>query len=1156
MRTAIRVLCAFLLLSAAGENGVLQQGRAQSLWAEQQADHARIVFDWTGPVDYAADIVDGRLVVRFDREIMGDLHPILARLPSYLRGGKISRDRHSVTFPLTGQYRLRTERRANSVIIDLQQETETTPAAAAPASGPAVSKAPSQGRASPPSVADRTGPDGIMMRVGRHKGFSRLVFDWPTLVPYTVDQTGSTVRATFGRSTVINTRAARSLPASIVFGGVSTSDNDTVVHLSIPPDAHVRHLRVGTRIVLDVMSPAQGRSARRAAGTDRPAPAVVSPSPSSAAPSKMVPDPSVTVPESAGGPAGEGPLAALRPPDRPAAELTGRSLQDMPPPLAAVPVVPDARRKGQAAIPLSGSGQGTASPPSEEESGDRMVFEGKRPSGLAMFQRAGWLWFVFDHKPAFDLDELRRMMAGLVSEIETVETDSPVDSLALRMRIDPMYAPLSVQEGTNWSVRVQKAPLHPETAIGIRSETDITVPRLILGTGRDSKIISMVDPEVGDSLRVVTVPRGGHGIPVTYSLTDVTLLPTAQGAVIVPLTDGVVVTAGADGVDITLSQIGLRLSSPELRGDTLLSFPVSDGSLLDIPLWYGNAPFEARHRQLRSVLETLRLEASSPFREGLNEARYALIRHFLAHGRTAEALAGLVQIAGADSSQVETPGFRALRGASNYLMGRYEEAVEDLSHPGLKDDVSIRMWLALARAGSDPSSVPAGAIDEGSVRILAAYPKALRLRLGQRGVDIAVDARNEDTAQALMDMLTDDETLTDEEKARLAYSQGRLLEMKATTNSGYGDRAIDSYRLAENSESRLYRALAGRARIDLQLRSNQISLEDAIEGYERLRFGWRGGEFEFSLLRRLGEMQMDAGRYPDGLRTLRGVVLAFDTHPEIGAVTGIMRDTFMKLYLDGKADTMRPLTAIALYYEFQELLPSGEQGDALIQRLADRLVAVDLLDQAAEILQFQVENRLSGSEKGLVGARLALVHTLNGKPEQVLDALNASDVDGLSLELLGQRRRLRAGALAEIGQNEQALALLKGDETRDADVLRSEICWKLEDWAGLAASLKIMVEADVRGQDDIDDRTAGMITDWASALILANDEAALARLRRSFGERMARTAARDTFLLLTAEKEQGVPDYRTVPAKIREVEDFRNTYRKEVQAKGVSATIN
>src|SRR5207237_256764 len=88
-----------------------------------------------------------------------------------------------------------------------------------------------------------------------------------------------------------------------------------------------------------------------------------------------------------------------------------------------------------------------------------------------------------------------------------------------------------------------------------------------------------------------------------------------------------------------------------------------------------------------------------------------------------------------------------------------------------------------------------------------------------------------------------------------------------------------------------------------------------------------------------------------------------------------------------------------------ELTPIGRRGDEMIRRLADRLVAVDLLDQAAELLQHQVDHRLQGAARSQVATRLAVVYLMNRKPDRTLAALRATRSADLSNEL---RELLRA----------------------------------------------------------------------------------------------------------------------------------------------------
>src|SRR5918912_2177414 len=99
---------------------------------------------------------------------------------------------------------------------------------------------------------------------------------------------------------------------------------------------------------------------------------------------------------------------------------------------------------------------------------------------------------------------------------------------------------------------------------------------------------------------------------------------------------------------------------------------------------------------------------------------------------------------------------------------------------------------------------------------------------------------------------------------------------------------------------------------------------------------------------------------------------------------------FTELYLGAKGDDLKPVDALAMFYEFRELTPIGRRGDELIRRLADRLASVDLLDQAAELLQYQVDHRLEGAARAQVAARLAIIYLANRKPDMAITALRAS----------------------------------------------------------------------------------------------------------------------------------------------------------------------
>src|SRR5690606_9229052 len=113
----------------------------------------------------------------------------------------------------------------------------------------------------------------------------------------------------------------------------------------------------------------------------------------------------------------------------------------------------------------------------------------------------------------------------------------------------------------------------------------------------------------------------------------------------------------------------------------------------------------------------------------------------------------------------------------------------------------------------------------------------------------------------------------------------------------------------------------------------------------------------------------------------------------------------------------------------------------MIRNLARRLVAVDLLDQAAELLEYQIENRLTGAARAQVGADLALIYLADRKPAPALRVLNDTRLANLSEPLTRQRRILETRALTEAGRHVLALDMLSSMSGRDADLLRVEANW-------------------------------------------------------------------------------------------------------------------
>jgi hypothetical protein len=270
-----------------------------------------------------------------------------------------------------------------------------------------------------------------------------------------------------------------------------------------------------------------------------------------------------------------------------------------------------------------------------------------------------------------------------------------------------------------------------------------------------------------------------------------------------------------------------------------------------------------------------------------------------------------------------------------------------------------------------------------------------------------------------------------------------------------------------------------------------------------------------------------------------------------------MADAFSKLYLGGAANNLTPVAAIALYDEFKVLTPAGEKGDEMIRKLADRLVSVDLLDRGAELLEGQVKFRLKGTDKARVGARLALIHILDKKPQKAEEILKATQQPGLPDELAHRRRHLLVRALSEMGREPEAVVLLEGDESREADLLRVDFNWEKQDWSGAAQALRRIVRGIMEETDGpLDDAKARYVLNLAIALTLSGNERAVERLRVDYTEAMGGTSFQDAFSLIASPGAQGMADYRTIANKVGAAEKFQGfmaAYRERLKAESLSA---
>ena len=173
-----------------------------------------------------------------------NLNSALQRLSDYVSGGSVSADGQVATFEMTGALSIRPFVNANSVVVDLRR--------------------PNTGEKVADGAVAATGrpPTSLGVRVGDHPGYTRIVFDWPRSVQYTVDQQVAALSLRFDQPARIGTaQIQNSLPEGISKLAARIDGGALLVSMNLPGNSGVRHFLSGTKVVVDIVKDAAPQKA-------------------------------------------------------------------------------------------------------------------------------------------------------------------------------------------------------------------------------------------------------------------------------------------------------------------------------------------------------------------------------------------------------------------------------------------------------------------------------------------------------------------------------------------------------------------------------------------------------------------------------------------------------------------------------------------------------------------------------------------------------------------------------------------------------------------------------------------------------------------------------------------------------------------------------
>lgn len=712
-------------------------------------------------------------------------------------------------------------------------------------------------------------------------------------------------------------------------------------------------------------------------------------------------------------------------------------------------------------------------------------FAWKNPLGAAVFRRGDAVWVVFDSPARIDVSSAPHGFA----QVQGVQAVSGPDFSAVRIASPAAVGVSAIAQGEVWTVVLGGDQPPAGQQVRIARGDNAGAPILTAALAGSTRAVWVDDPVVGDKIGVVTAMAPDKGLPSRREFVDLALLPSIQGLAVEPIADGLAITTDGDVVRIGLPK-GLALSP---KGAALaaaedgpgLPMPLARPGLIDFDSWSrtGSGGFMPRYQALQMAAGA---EADRGKDAGLS-ARMGLARFLVGSQLSFEAIGVLNLVAKQQQSVLGDPEFRALRGAAKVMAGRYKEADVDFSAPAVADDPASALWRGYIAAQEGQWAEARTQFDAGQSTLFQ-FPAKWRTRFATANAQAAIALKQYPVAEVAIDnALRSQPDPVEQLKTRLVQAQLFAAE-------GDTARAQRVYLAIAQVNLDFLAAPATLHATELELASNQIAPMQAAAVYESLRFRWRGDATELTTIRDLGQIYLSLGRYREALEALRSAGQHLPDLPEAVEVQDDLSNAFKALFLGGQADGLQPIQALALFYDFKELTPIGADGDLMVRKLARRLVDVDLLSQAADLLKYQADNRLTGVPKAEVSTDLAMIDLMNRQPEAALDALNNSRTTILPVALNAQRREIEARAWLGLGQYDHALEVIQGDKGPTYDAVRAEVAWKQHDWTGAGGQFEKLLGDRYKQPGPLAPDEEAKLLRAAISYSLAGDDASLSRL--------------------------------------------------------------
>ncbi len=695
---------------------------------------------------------------------------------------------------------------------------------------------------------------------------------------------------------------------------------------------------------------------------------------------------------------------------------------------------------------------------------DEIIFNWQIPVNATVFLREDKLWVIFDKEAQVKFINVKNATSSLVATIQQLPLDTNTSATFIVLEIKNRSNSIASvkRDGNKWIIKISADSKSGRLMEDIKQytlykkTTDEKCASVCIDFySKYTNLISYTDPFVGDDISVV--PESDAVSLDSHSFVDFALFDTLTGIALQHLNDDLTLTIDGKTLCVlgkTFLNISNTASITIKNADDFDRFYYSsdsDNIIINVnDYMVDKNDFMMRLRNIYTIINQAS-DIDTKVNGLLNLSLFLFANGWYNEANTVFKLAYHYNNGNIGDSYI----IKTFAVAINFMCGDFTRADEiarsihfDLIPIRHRSEVNFWSNLSKVKVQSANSSGNlqytihrlTSKLEKHKQNFLSHYSDYLIDKIAFSVVDTATTDNITSDALALIRFLSA-RGLERQEKNHLSYYLGLLLKNNGSSNAARSNFDICSL---DHTDVYLY-VRCNFERINSMFKSHEITRRDYINELQKLSAIWRGDGFELQILSTLASTYYDGGDIPNAIRIWQTIFL---NKPDTTvAFTAIKQagQAFSEYFLQHNNS---PLRSLAFFYEFKNMLPLGEDGDNIIIKIAYYMIDLDLLDDAARVMHYQIKNRLLGINREKIINALTNVYIKAGKAESAIQVVDqyTNFPFNMNNPLFVERKYLYARALMESKQYMDMFALLYDDNSIQADDVRSTGFFASEDW--------------------------------------------------------------------------------------------------------------